>query len=106
MTYDRDFTYIGAVKVRHTTAARDYVCGCGANLITRWFPDDPHWRTVCTANPDHPADEFLHKTTHAYREISETERAEEARAVLRSLPEQLQVAILSNEKGVTCQSKD
>jgi len=92
--YDRDYTHIKGKAVRHTTAARDWVCGaCGSRLVTHFYPDAPHWRTVCHQDEGHDPDEFVHQSTWAYVEGQRLLEAEQAKEVFAHLPLELQTAI-------------
>ena len=106
MTSDRDFIVVRGKRIRHTTAARDWVCGvCGGRLVTRWFHEEPHWRTVCWAMPTkHSSDEFILKSTWAYREHRRMAEAAQAKDVFDHLPAEVRAQITEGRE--TCQSKD
>jgi transcription initiation factor TFIIIB Brf1 subunit/transcription initiation factor TFIIB len=94
MGYDRNTVTIRGKRILHSTAQRDWVCGvCGSGLATRWFADAPHWRTVCTNEPGHDPDAFIHR--HMIPYIQHEQMADELTAsdVLAHLPPELQAEI-------------
>ena len=94
MNQDRDFITIGTVRVRHATACRDWVCGtCGGTLVTRFYQDAPHWRTVCSQDELHDSQQFIHQSTWEYLKHREFMDAAQAREVLEHLPPELQEAM-------------
>ena len=96
-SYDRHNTYICGRPVRHDTCARDFICGtCGGKLTTRWFDDEPHWRTVCTQNAGHSPDGFITKGRAEYLRHQATVDQAVANEVLSHLPAELQAAILAD----------
>jgi hypothetical protein len=102
MTQDRDFVSVRGIAVRHTTAARDWVCGeCGSRLVTRYIHDsDPTqsgWRTICHNEPKHSSDNFVHKNSWAYIEHRKLKEAAQAQDVFSHLPAELQAAIEGTE---------
>lgn len=91
---DRDFISVRGIAIRHTTAQRDWLCGeCGYRLATRWHEDTPHWRTLCTNDPDHDPNNFVHKNSWAYIEHRRMAEAAQAQDVFDHLPAELQAAI-------------
>jgi len=93
---DREHVYIDGRAVLHATACRDWVCGeCGSRLTTRWFDEAPNWRTVCASEPDHDADNFVHRSTWAYMEHRRLTGDAQAADVFANLPPELQAAILA-----------
>ena len=97
MTNDRDGVVIRGEYRLHSTLRRDWVCGtCGSRLVTRWFTDAPHWHTVCANDVGHPADDFVHGKTWAYREYKRMVEAAQAQEVFAHLPPELQAAIVAN----------
>lgn len=106
-TYDRDFVYIRGRAVRHTTAARDWVCGiCGSRLRMAWYEEAPHWRTVCGDEESHAVDGFIHQGT--WQRIAHDVMMDALRAkdIFEHLPQELQDIILAERKETTCPSKD
>ena len=94
MNQSRDFVSVRGQAIRHTTATRDWVCGtCGGRLVTRWFEDAPHWRTLCFTAPEHSQDKFVHKQSWAYIEHRRHMEAAQAQDVFDHLPPELQAAI-------------
>ena len=94
MNQDRDFITIGTIRVRHSTAVRDWVCGkCGSRLKTIFVEDAPHWLTVCAWDNAHHPDHFIHKSTAEYLKHREFMDAAQAREVLEHLPAELQAAM-------------
>lgn len=94
MNHDRDHIYVKGRPVRHTTAQRDWRCGtCGGRLATRFFHDVPNWRTVCTGDPDHDHDTFVHHTTWDYLQARRQMDVVKAEEVFQHLPPELQAAI-------------
>ena len=97
MNQDRDGLQIRNLYIGHGTARRDWVCGCcGASLATRWFEQEPNWRTVCTNDPEHPADSFVHKASWAYRQARCQLEAMQAGDVFDHLPPELRADILTH----------
>lgn len=95
MSYDRYYTYILGKAIAHNTVARDFICGeCGGKLTTRWFDDEPNWRTVCMNDADHNPDRFITKGRAEYERHVETVEAMIAAEVLSHLPASLQAMIL------------
>lgn len=104
-TNDRDFFSVRGMAVRHSTARRDWVCGeCGSPLTTRWFMDCPNWRTVCTNDPGHDPDQFVHKQSWAYMEHRRLTEKAQAKDVFDHLPAELQETILKGDER--CRSRD
>ena len=98
MTQSHDYLTIGTIRVRHTTAARDWVCGtCGGKLVTRYYADRLWWRTECAAHSYHDDQQFIHQSTYEYLQHRDHFDAAEAREVLEHLPAELQAAILTAE---------
>lgn len=98
MTQSRDFLQIGPIAVRHSTAARDWMCGtCGGRLVTRFYETAPNWRTVCTRDASHDDQKFIHKSTAEYIEHREAMNAALAEDVFAHLPSELQAAIQAAE---------
>ena len=97
MTQARDHLTIGIIRIRHSTAVRDWLCPCGSKLVTRFYDDAPHWRTVCAANPGHDDQEFVHQSTYEYLEHREYMDAAQAQDVFTHLPPELQAAIQTAE---------
>ena len=98
MTQSRDFLQIGPIQVRHSTAARDWVCGtCGGSLVTRFYDAAPHWRTVCAQDESHDDQKFVHKSTWEYLEHRQYMDAAQAKEVFAHLPTELQAAIVAAE---------
>jgi hypothetical protein len=98
VTQSRDFIQIGPIKVRHSTAARDWLCGtCGGKLATRWHDVAPNWRTVCTKDGAHDDQSFIHQSTYEYIEHRELMNAAQAKDVFAHLPAELQAAIRAAE---------
>lgn len=94
MTNDRYSVYIKGRAIPHNVACRDWVCGnCGGRLVTRWFEDAPHWRTLCFDDGDHDPDGFVHKGTWAYLEARRMMDGVTAREVFKHLPPEVQAAI-------------
>ena len=98
VTQTRDFLQIGPIQVRHSTAARDWVCGtCGSKLVTRYYADRLWWRTECAQNSAHDDQKFVHKSTWEYLEHREYMDTAQAREVFEHLPAELQAAIQAAE---------
>jgi hypothetical protein len=93
----RDHITIGVIRVRHSTAVRDWICPCGGRLATRFFEDAPHWRTVCVADPTHDDQEFIHQSSYEYLQHRAHMDAAQAKDVFAHLPPELQAAILATE---------
>ena len=86
-----DYVSIRGQGIRHSTAARDWLCGvCGSGLVTKW---DGGWVTVCANDASHPADEFIHRHSVAYLEHKALLDAAIAQDVLDHLPDALKEAI-------------
>ena len=93
-SWDRTYTYIRGNPIRHDTCARDFICACGSRLTTRWFDDEPHWRTVCMADPEHSPDSFITKGRAEYeRHVALVEQLA-ANEILSNLPPELQAVML------------
>ena len=89
---DRDFISVRGRAIRHTTAARDWVCGvCGSRLVTRFMIDG--WATMCANDDEHDPDKFVHKQSWAHMEHRRLTEAAQAQDVLDHLPLELQAAI-------------
>jgi len=81
--------------VRHSTAARDWVCGeCGSRVVTRHT--GAGWRTVCFDHPEHDDQTFVHKHHWAYLDAWRQMDTIKASEVFDHLPTELQAAILAN----------
>jgi hypothetical protein len=94
---DRDYISIRGLGVRHTTACRDYVCGeCGGRLVTRCLAGQ--WVTMCAENGSHDPDEFIHKTSWAWREHERMKEAAQAQDVFDHLPAELQAVLKGDER--------
>ena len=97
MNQSRDFITIRDIPVRHSTAARDWVCGtCGSRLVTRYSDTAPHWRTVCAGDESHDSQQFIHQSTMEYLEHREAMNAAMAEDVFKHLPPELQAAIAAH----------
>ena len=91
---DRDYVQIKDRVILHSTARHDWVCGiCGGPLTTQFFEDVPNWRTVCTSDPAHDQDTFVHGSTYAYLEAHREAESITAEEVFANLPAELQAAI-------------
>ena len=88
-SWDRHFTYVKGRAVSHTACTRDYVCGCGGKLTTRWFDDEPNWRTVCTKDDSHSPDDFITKARAAYNANAEALRRAELKEIASHLPPEI-----------------
>ena len=102
MTQSRDYLTIRDVQVRHSTAARDWVCGtCGGKLVTRYYAthrwDSQRWRTVCADDETHDDQAFVHYSTWEYMEHRDHMDAAQAQDVFKHLPAELQAAIQAAE---------
>ena len=96
MTQERDTITLNGKAILHSTARRDWVCGtCGGALATRWFDEDPTWRTICTGDASHDPDRFVHQSTWAYLKHRRLKEAGEAQVVFDNLPDELQAAIVA-----------
>jgi hypothetical protein len=95
MTQTRDHLTIGVIRVRHSTAVRDWICTCGSKLVTRFFEDAPHWRTVCAADPTHDDQSFIHQSTYEYLQHRDAMDTAQAQDIFKHLPSELQAAILA-----------
>jgi hypothetical protein len=97
----RDGVLIHGQRIPHDTLARTWVCGtCGCRLVTRY---NYGWETVCSADPHHNPEKFLHRSAWAYVEARQQMADAQARDILTHLPADLQAAI---QKGDTpCPSK-
>ena len=95
MSYDRYYTYILGKAIAHSTVARNFICGeCGGKLTTCWFDDEPHWRTVCAADPEHSPEYFITKGKAEYeRHVALVEELA-ANEILSHLPPELQAVML------------
>jgi transcription initiation factor TFIIIB Brf1 subunit/transcription initiation factor TFIIB len=94
MSHTRDHVTIRGQQVLHSTAQRDWVCGiCLSGLVTKWFDDDPHWRTICKSDESHSPDGFIHKHTIPYLEHKVTADKLIADDVFAHLPEDFQEEI-------------
>jgi len=94
MANDRYHVYIKDRAIPHNTACRDWVCGsCGGRLVTRWFEEAPHWRTLCFHDSNHEADSFVHQGTWAYLEARRMMDGIKAREIFKHLPPEVQAAI-------------
>jgi len=96
---DRYGVTIKGKHVPHNAAARDWYCSCGYKVVTRWFEEEPHWRSVCSNDKDHDPDEFVH--TKAIPYVQFRVQAEEARAaeVLKHLPTELQETVKGEQNA-------
>jgi len=95
--YDRDAIRIRDKRIIHSTAQRDWMCStCGSKLVTRFFDDAPHWRTVCAQDEAHDPDSFVHHSTWAYLEHKRLVEIAQADDVFAHLPPELQAAILAS----------
>jgi hypothetical protein len=90
--HDQDNVYIGGLAVRHRQAELGWCCGCGSRLVTRWHEEEPHWRTVCFADPSHPVDEFK-RAPGIFQEARVRLARMEAAEVLRHLPEDVRASL-------------
>jgi len=98
MIPSRDFVSIRGIAVRHITAARDWCCGaCGSSLVTRWFDDDPNWRTVCANDPEHDTDEFILKASWEWLEHRRHMNGLEAQEIFDHLPADVQAILKGDE---------
>jgi len=98
VTHDRDYTWVKGVAHLHSTLRTRWVCGeCGSQLTTRWYDDDPNWRTVCMGDADHHPDGFVTSATYAYHEAQRQLDSHKALDVFENLPAELQAAIRANE---------
>lgn len=101
-TYDRDYTYVRGRRVLHTVLVRDWLCGeCYSNLVTMFFDQEPHWRTVCAEEYGHSPDKFIHQGTVAYIEHEILMQQAEAEEIFKHLPADLQQAITNHRKEKT-----
>ena len=100
----RNYVYINGHQVLHATVCRDYVCGvCGSRIVSRWFADKPHWRSVCSLDPTHGTESFVTRSSLARREAQSALNQDRANEVFNHLPAALKAAIHEEE---TCPSKD
>ena len=97
MTQSHDHLAIGPIRVRHSTAIRDWMCPCGSRLVTHFFKEAPHWRTACAINATHDDQQFVHQSTYEYLEHREYMDAAQAQDVFTHLPDELQAAIEAAE---------
>ena len=82
-------------RISHGVAARDWYCSCGYKVVTKWYDEEPHWRSVCSGDETHTPDNFFHKGTIAYIERQRQAEVAQAREVFDHLPEGLREAIVS-----------
>ncbi len=94
---NRDGVVIRGEHVPHSVAARDWYCECGQKVVTRWFEIGPHWRSVCSADGDHPPDNFVHTKAIEFVQWKNVQERLEAEDVLSQLPPELQAAIMKGE---------
>ena len=87
---DRHGVTIRGERVLHSVAARDWYCECGYKVVTRWFEDEPHWRSVCPDNERHDPDGFIHTGSIPYVQFQVAQEEARAQEVLRHLPTELQ----------------
>ena len=92
---DRDYIYLPRKKrlIPHASARRDYVCGCGGALVTRYTPEG--WRTVCSVDPGHSQGQFESQTSY---HVKVAKARTEAAEVLAGLPVEIQQAIAEREE--------
>jgi hypothetical protein len=60
MDESRDTQELGGKRIDHFKLCKDYLCGeCGARLVLKHFPEEPHWRTVCSKDQSHDPQQFF-----------------------------------------------
>ena len=93
MSQDRRGVTIRGKHIFHSVAARDWFCSCGHKVVTRYFEESPHWRSVCSDDADHDVDQFVHTRAIPYVQFRIASEELEAEEVFGNLPPELQVAI-------------
>lgn len=97
MNQDRYGVTIRGEHIRHSVASRDWFCECGCRVVTLYFEEEPHWRSVCSCDANHDVDGFVHTRAVPYVQSRLAEEEERAKEVLDHLPPQLRAVI--NERG-------
>jgi transcription initiation factor TFIIIB Brf1 subunit/transcription initiation factor TFIIB len=98
MTQDRNGVMIQGRRISHSVAARDWYCSCGYRVVTRWFEEEPHWRSVCANDESHSPDGFVHTKDIAYRQHTARMEEEKAKEVWAHLPEELRKELTKGEE--------
>ena len=94
---DREGITIRGKHVLHSVAARDWYCKCGYGVVTRYFDDEPHWRSVCSNDETHDPDEFIHGNSVGKIQFQVMAERMMAQEVFEHLPKELQETILKGE---------
>ena len=98
MTQDRYGVMIRGKRVQHSTAARDWYCRCGYKIVTKYFEEAPHWRSVCASgNEGHDPDQWIHTGSLGYVEWQRMVESLTAQEVFEHLPKEVQEAITKGE---------
>lgn len=96
---DRNGLTIKGKYVLHSVARRYYWCECGHKVTTRWFEEEPHWRSVCMGDETHDPDGFIHSNAVPYVQARVAVEDMKSGQVWEGLPEEFREEIMKGEVG-------
>jgi hypothetical protein len=96
---DRNGLTIKGKYVLHSVARRDYYCSCGHKVTTRWYEEEPHWRSVCSNDESHDQDGFIHTNALPYVQQQVMVEDMASQEVWEGLPEEFRESVKGGTDG-------
>ena len=69
----RDTQELRGKRIDHFQLCNKYLCGvCAGRLVLKYYEHEPHWRTVCFADPGHDPQAFIRRSAYEQQQAEQT----------------------------------